>query len=401
MKTSKKYRGSILALAVVMVILLAIVGVGLLMLGQGTRIFAARNVADISARLAADAGITKAMHAMNDKLLGHLNNGTGWSNSSLPSVTDEAMDNAYSKFSFVVDPCGSTMGAGFVATSNGICGNRQRNVYATIGPESAWKGIAVEDTITLKSGVTFDTRPVSGGDISLRTNAVDSKSITINNNVDFIGGVEVIVGPGGNVDDVITGQGESEVTNSYAAIDSIIFNPVSAPSGYLSSGSIKNMATDLTISTGGQYQYSSISLDKNLIIDSPVDIYVTGDVVMKNGSAIKITSAGKLNLYLGSTFVAMEGADIINERNDARFLDIYGTPTCTKIDLRAKANFYGVIYAPQADLTLYNDGDVYGAFVGKTFEIKNSGNFYFDTRIYDPNELGYNVSFVVKYWSED
>lgn len=403
MKTSKKYRGSILPLAVIMVILLAIVGVGMLMLGQGTRIFAARNVADISARLAADAGITKAMHAMNDKLLGHLNNGTAWSNSSLPSVTDEAMANAYSKFTFRVDPCGTTMGAGFVATSNGTSSNRQRNVYATIGPESRWEGILVDDKIWLGTKSVFDLWPAgSEGDIVLRTNSTDSNpaAIKINSDVQFLSDVDVIIGPGGT-DEAIFDK-DAVISNSYAAIDTVSLSPWEAPGSPTVRSDSSTLAAD--VAAGGYYEYPSISLDGELTIDKPVKIYVKGNVELKSGSSLiidNIGNNGNLVLYLGGDFVAKVNSKIDNKNKVALDLRLLGTVDCSKIQLDNSFDFCGVIDAPKADIVVMNSGDVYGAFVGKSFDLKNGGTFYYDTRVYDPNTLGYNISFVVKYWSED
>jgi hypothetical protein len=42
------------------------------------------------------------------------------------------------------------------------------------------------------------------------------------------------------------------------------------------------------------------------------------------------------------------------------------------------------LYAPNANLQIFNDGTFYGALIGKSLdEIKNSGTFYFDTRLLD------------------
>ena len=43
-----------------------------------------------------------------------------------------------------------------------------------------------------------------------------------------------------------------------------------------------------------------------------------------------------------------------NENNYAATLKIFGLPTCNYIDLKTKSSTYATIYAPDADLDLYN-----------------------------------------------
>ncbi|MHC4309474.1 MAG: DUF7305 domain-containing protein, partial [Planctomycetota bacterium] len=62
--------------------------------------------------------------------------------------------------------------------------------------------------------------------------------------------------------------------------------------------------------------------------------------------------------------------------------------------------FYGAIYAPDADIHLYNGFNVYGAVVGKSFTQDVNANFYYDMllREVDISEIG--VHMVIKRWSE-
>ena len=75
--------------------------------------------------------------------------------------------------------------------------------------------------------------------------------------------------------------------------------------------------------------------------------------------------------------------------------------TCQSIILKAKGDFYGVINAPKADIIAHNTVDIYGAFVGNSVELKEGVNFFYDTRVYDPNKLGYHITFNIDYWWED
>jgi len=81
-------------------------------------------------------------------------------------------------------------------------------------------------------------------------------------------------------------------------------------------------------------------------------------------------------------------------------LKIYGLDTCTNIDFKNSGVFYGAIYAPDADIHLYNGFNVYGAVVGKSFTQDVNANFFYDMllREIDPTEIG--VHMVIKRWSE-
>jgi hypothetical protein len=60
-----KRRGTVLALAIVAILILFAVGVGLLGLGFQGRVYSFRTASDIAARCAADAGLAKALVEIN------------------------------------------------------------------------------------------------------------------------------------------------------------------------------------------------------------------------------------------------------------------------------------------------------------------------------------------------
>ena len=46
--------------------------------------------------------------------------------------------------------------------------------------------------------------------------------------------------------------------------------------------------------------------------------------------------------------------------------------------MKAKSSFCGAVYAPNADIVVRANSDIYGAFVGTDFEIKSGNNLYYD-----------------------
>jgi hypothetical protein len=52
--------------------------------------------------------------------------------------------------------------------------------------------------------------------------------------------------------------------------------------------------------------------------------------------------------------------------------------TADPVSVSNSSAFYGVIYAPYADLQIDNHAALYGAILAGSVEMKNSGDFYFD-----------------------
>jgi len=95
------------------------------------------------------------------------------------------------------------------------------------------------------------------------------------------------------------------------------------------------------------------------------------------------------NAYLqifmeGDTLSLSGGAVIDNASGHADRFYLFGLPTCTSISFGGNGNFYGAIYAPEADFSLGGGGsdtwDFVGASVTKT--VTMNGHFYFH---YDEN----------------
>ncbi len=65
------------------------------------------------------------------------------------------------------------------------------------------------------------------------------------------------------------------------------------------------------------------------------------------------------------------------------------------------AVFYGTIYAPNADITLNNAAELYGAIIANNSEICNSAELHFDATLLKTsvNEVG--AEFIVQHWKEE
>ena len=144
-----KRSGSATAFAVFTVMILLIMGVGLLALGFNSRIYSIRNVSDITARCAADAGLTIALFEMNEKIMTK-----PWSEDTLPQATNVSLSSCDAVYSYTVT--GDLLG-GYVITSVGQSGQSQRTVYSTTILKGLFENaILTKSDLILKSNTQID-----------------------------------------------------------------------------------------------------------------------------------------------------------------------------------------------------------------------------------------------------
>jgi Tfp pilus assembly protein PilX len=398
-RSRRKTCGAILVLAIVMVIILALLGLVMVRLGGMARVRSAHGMTDISARTAADAGLTQALRLMNNKLRVEAT----WNNSTLPQAADTSLPHSDAQFSYKVD---GTQKAGFRVASKGKCAFSERNVLARLSIETLWFGIGVKEDVDIMSKTNFVTIPAGSG-FTIRTNSIADGAISLYPNTSVPG--DVIIGPGGDPATGIDVKSSSIIAgDSYAAAEEIDFPDVVVPAlpyvGLLPpvEPNDPNLIT-LTAADSGIYDFITLPEFMKLhIVQGDVVLYITGKVRLHNSSELRILDGASLKLYLGDDMWADNGSRIITEGHlvTGTRLKIFGTNTCTEIILKNSGDLAAAIYAPYAELTIMNSGAVYGALTGNRLEMKNSGEFYFDTRLL---EYGIDVPamYAVDRWWEE
>lgn len=395
---------SVLPLAVVVVVVLLIIGLALIRLGLSARMQAARTAAEISARAAADAGLVQAKRLMDQKWAARL-----FSEIPISPVSDVALPNAYSSFSYTVSDKGSD--GCYIVTSVGKSGDfAERTVKGKLKAESSWHGIGVKETIDIKVGVTFSTDPPDA-DFTIRTNSTKDSAIELKSGTVIPG--DIIVGPGGDPEDVVKTPGLGATTGDmYAAQNEIDFPPVVLPdelAGLPTTTYTYNPSVPIGDPTSVVTQYFRLDTlqipggagDYVQEIQGPCVIYIEDKTILGQGASLVVTNGASLILYLGGDMEAKNSVGIDNENSNPAALKIYGLDSCGQIDLKAKGNiFFGYVYAPNADLDVYAKNELAGAFTGKSFNLKNATNFTF---IPPPGASGIEnpESYLMQRWWEE
>jgi hypothetical protein len=416
-KSKKVKRGMVLPLVISIAVILAIIGMGLIQLGFSGRLRAILTNAGISARGAADAGLTEALHRMNLALPF----GGSFDDSWLPFTSDDSSltySNARYNYDITASPTphAATGRRFWYINSRGRSGRGTKAVHATTSIYTAWFGIGVQNDIFIHPDVTFYPYPPDSAiEGRLRTNRNTRGSVRVGPNNDIQG--EILVGPGAEPDAVLVGP-NSSVTSIGEASDMLSFPPVPVPAGWAPAvlDDSQYDAAGMARILPGSYEYGTFIVNVQTLPDGttvprtvsiepglePVRIYVSGWTRIHNSCQLIIQDGAMLELYLGDHLRAHNGSyiTVVNPLGLGReiALQIYGTPTCTEISLYNSGDMWGVIYAPNAHLDLDNSATYYGGFIGGSLEMRNGSEFHYDTRLWDLQDEGPAYFAIERWW---
>ncbi len=388
-----KKRGSAIPLSMVVVMILLAMGTGLLSLGLHSRIISIRTASDIAARSAADAGLIKALFEMNEKL-----KVTPWNDSSLPAGTNIGLPNCDAVFGYTVT---GDLDGGYTIESTGNSNQAQRTVSCTLqlqGPFEA--AIFTKQDLHMKNGATVGwyNYDADDRDMQIGTNSNEPGSIVLKN-TSIIDG-DIFVGMGGNPDDVINDHGATVNGSTFALTQIYEPSQVTVPESLESLPSLGTINDNTTISSSARYNSINLGNSETVIISGDITLYITGDIILGNSAQMGIENDASLVLYIGGDIEGKKSSAVNNETQDPQKLKIYGLDSCETIEFKNSVDFYGAIYAPNADVTVHNSGNVYGAVTAKSFEQKKSGTFNYDASLRDVSINDEAIFFTITNWHE-
>ncbi len=386
--------GSAIPLALLAIVLVLTVGVGLLRIGLDGRIFAARATNDMLARAAADAGLTKALFQMNEALADDT-----LADDSLPSSSNESLIGTDATFTYAVtiNPEGD-----YVITSTGYANGTVKQVATTIRLQQfILPDIYARDTIELENSSTIGwyNNTDDDDDMTVVTDSIVPGAFDLRNSAIITG--DAAVGPTGDPDIVITLGNNAEVTG-----DTVVLTQAYAPAPievpqWLDDLPIQSTINgNKTINSSGKYAGVDLQNSEILTVTGNVTLYITGDINLDNSGEFRLAADAALTLYLGGDIEVKNSGQINNlTRTPGNFL-IYGQASCQTIRLKNGSDVFAVINAPEAAITVYNSGDVYGSLIAKTLVLDNSSSLYFDVTLRDEDYEAIGPTFVIKQWRE-
>ncbi len=395
--------GSALVFAVFAVLLLSVMGGTLLSLGLNQRVFAIRNAEQVQARSAADAGLTKALFEMNKKLKAE-----SWSDISLPVVTGEALLAADATFDYTVSGDDSN---GYTIQCIGYRNQSQKAVSTTLDLKGLFEhAILTKESLILKAGMLIDgynSQDPNKTDVDLTIGTASILSDQIDLKAGVVIGGDVLVGVNGDPATVIKDSGAT-TGDRYAVTEEPLFPEVTPPS-LSDKGSLLVNGTTLTIDPAASGKYTSVSIQRGSVVGilevtgGEVVMHVTGEITLQESCEITIAVDSTLILYVDGDISTGTDSSMGYQGSpeEPEHLKIYGTASGTQaFNIKAKSAWSGIIYAPNADITVNAQGDVYGSFVGNSVEYKANGDLYYDENLKNASVNDEGARFVVKRWRE-
>ena len=394
-----KRHGVALSLVVILMLLLSISGLTAIQVGKAAQIRSVENSNDISARFAADAGVAQALFLMNRTL-----EQGNWSEQALPSLSSVPLAGSDADYSVTIT---GSAASGYTITSVGQAGQVSRTVRVVVKLSSPFAmnyAVLAQSAIDLKNNSSvrgFNSADLSQKNLSADIGTLSDKHgmIDIKNGAEVYG--NIYVGPTGDPDKVVSMKHRSDVKGE-------LFNQplppplagVTAPTGLSNKGKLSGK--NITLKAKDSGTYSSISVDNKgkLRVEEDCVLVVTGDINLSNGAELSIADTGSLVVYLDGDFDGKNSAGVTNDNKVPAAFKLYGTGANQTIDLKNGSDFYGAVYAPNADMTLHNGGNAYGSFVVNSFDLKNSGNVYYDKALTDVEVTDEAACFVVLSWEE-
>lgn len=107
--------------------------------------------------------------------------------------------------------------------------------------------------------------------------------------------------------------------------------------------------------------------------DLPPGTYYFNDMTVSGQSTLNLS--GETKIYLTGN-LDTAGGDLVNSTLLPAHMKIFMTGGTAKFI--GNADFYGVVYAPDTDVTITGTGSLYGAAVGRTLTLSGTGDVHFD-----------------------
>ncbi len=388
--------GFALATMMCTVVILLIIGMGVISVGMQSRVFSIHTSSQMVARSAADAGAIQALYEMNKKVKVQ-----PWNNGNLPQLTDELLPNTDATYSFAVS---GNLSKGHSVKSTGVNGLVQKTVLCSLPLQGLFEyALFGDEYVELKSGGTVIPYNYDPGDeyLQVGTNSILANAVVLKNSATVDG--DVVVGVGGDPDAVIDDTASGIQGNTFIMPKEHDLSQITVPQWLASMPSGGTINSNTTISSSGQYDNINLGNNNKITTKGNVSLYIVGDVILDNSAELRISNDNNasLILFVGGNIEVKNGGVINNLSKDAKKLQIYGLSSCQSIVLKNGSDFYGAVYAPNADVVLLNSGDMYGSVIADSVDQRNSATFHYDVTLREVSIEDIGVRFVIRQWREE
>jgi Tfp pilus assembly protein PilX len=183
--------------------------------------------------------------------------------------------------------------------------------------------------------------------------------------------------------------GNAEVTGSTTPATEQLEMPALNPPTYTSYGNLSVNGAGVTIPTGNRsYGQVLVRTNKTLTLTGPATI-VMSSLRMESGAQIIVDSTnGPVTIYVLDNFIldsnaVIRSTDYKPENVRINLLsDNVASPEITvqldTVDFNSNSMVYGILFAPNARITLDSYFTLYGALMARSIDVDSNATFHFD-----------------------
>jgi Tfp pilus assembly protein PilX len=211
-------------------------------------------------------------------------------------------------------------------------------------------------------------------------------------------------GPNGKVGTIshVDGLLTSGIEDGHYSNDmNVSFPNVVIPSALQSGTPLSSTTTDIT--ADGDYVMTGISGSLNIRSNTTVRLLVNGTIKLAGNDEITLEPGATLTLYMNGSSASFGGRSTANGTTNSNAINFmyYGTTNNTSLSISGNGEFKGMVYAPQADLSMNGSGvntvDFSGAAIVNTATMNGNFNFHYDENL---GKNGPRTTYVVDDWNE-
>ncbi|MFH1372118.1 MAG: hypothetical protein ABII09_12650 [Planctomycetota bacterium] len=276
-------------------------------------------------------------------------------------------------------------------------------------------GLLVKDSFDVLPSMTmsaYDSKDPSATDLRFESGTLNTASSSVNIRVGTVVNGDLFCGVGGDPSSAIKVAGTLN-GKTYALTEEPEGVEPAIPASLPNKGkniSVKGGTITITPADSGVYSTINIDTAENkpgkLIVDGgTVTLGVKESMSLSNNAEIVVKEGSTLIIYVGGNVSSGTSASIsyAGTVKDPTHIQIYGTSKGSKSwDINAKNDFVGVIYAPNANLKVHAEGNIYGAVMADKAVFLSITGYYYDVNLQRATNIALSGpgSYVTKRWSE-
>jgi len=244
-------------------------------------------------------------------------------------------------------------------------------------------GFFTEDDLRLNPDVRLDSYDSSRGSYAdqLNTRLNNQGTIGSNGDISIASGDavfgDVIYGPTGKLS---TANGAIITGGTSARNDVEVLPPVDVPSITLEKPLSYTSGTPMVVPPGDVgYESISIGKDTKLILKGPMNL-LTGSFKLAGGAELVFdTTDGPIQMFVTDGLDFSTSSLVTTTTQVTSDTIIYvSAPEGKTVNFGAKSQFYGFIYAPEAEVHISAQYELYGGLAVKSLQLAAQGKMHYD-----------------------